>query len=582
MKRIGLMILIVLMWAVPANAMICLDNTDTLEGGASVDAVVDYTAYGLVGGTFTNLAQGQLSDTDPTILYTAGTAISVVSVIYTNTHSAAVTVNLYLDPANGATPRRLIPEDLSLGAGYSLYFDGQRCAVLDNSGGLLSSSAGTLEIARGGTGETTDSAAFGALKQSATASATGVVELATTAEAKTGTDTSRAVTPDGLTAAVREQSWSQTDGLYIGTDQIRARDGDGLALYDDDGNGLFVDDDGNVGIGTTAPSQLLDITTTGLGTTQTSILSLNNTTTDSIQVPPSIEFKGNVYTESTNYPIIWTMGGVDNFGIGGEFALFANIPSVSSNIAVLSASWGGTIYFNKTSITGATDDDTDSALDILDSESGSLVSVRNDGNVGIGTASPGYELEVVGDIYASGDVSALTFTDRTPFYEGDALAAIKNIKGVDGHIDHASLPAFAQRPIRQYDKATVLGARVPVTENDAWETITEPQTVRVKDVDGKPIVEKMETIYKIDDEKVISEINPVYQTESVQVSRKQLKEGVKLDPKTGTFFTQTRTIKKTVIAETPGRDLGAMISVLTKAVQQTTARIEALESPVAK
>ncbi len=44
------------------------------------------------------------------------------------------------------------------------------------------------------------STSFANIKQSATESATGVVELATTAEATTGTDTSRAVTPAGVKA----------------------------------------------------------------------------------------------------------------------------------------------------------------------------------------------------------------------------------------------------------------------------------------------------------------------------------------------------------------------------------------------
>ena len=117
--------------------MICLDNTDTLEGGASVDNVVDYTVHGLVGTTFTNIAQGQLSVTNPTVLYTAGAAISIVSVIYVNTHSAAVTVDLYLDPANAGTPRRLIPKALTLGVGYSAHFDGARLSILDAVGGLV-------------------------------------------------------------------------------------------------------------------------------------------------------------------------------------------------------------------------------------------------------------------------------------------------------------------------------------------------------------------------------------------------------------------------------------------------------------
>jgi hypothetical protein len=49
----------------------------------------------------------------------------------------------------------------------------------------------------------------------------------------------------------------QTDGDYMATDQVRAIDGDGLKLTDDAGIGIFVKDGGNVGIGTTAPTQKL-------------------------------------------------------------------------------------------------------------------------------------------------------------------------------------------------------------------------------------------------------------------------------------------------------------------------------------
>jgi hypothetical protein len=57
-------------------------------------------------------------------------------------------------------------------------------------------------IIGGGTGASTAAAAFAALKQAATTTATGVVELATSAEAVTGTDTTRAVTPAGLQASI--------------------------------------------------------------------------------------------------------------------------------------------------------------------------------------------------------------------------------------------------------------------------------------------------------------------------------------------------------------------------------------------
>ena len=52
---------------------------------------------------------------------------------------------------------------------------------------------------------------------------------------------------------------TQADGKYIATDQIRARDGDGLKLTDDGGNGIFVKDGGNVGIGTTSPGAKLEV-----------------------------------------------------------------------------------------------------------------------------------------------------------------------------------------------------------------------------------------------------------------------------------------------------------------------------------
>ncbi len=69
-----------------------------------------------------------------------------------------------------------------------------------------------LAIADGGTGASTASAAFNNLKQAATDSATGVVELATTAEAETGTDTTRAVTPAGVEAhmVANALGWGQT------------------------------------------------------------------------------------------------------------------------------------------------------------------------------------------------------------------------------------------------------------------------------------------------------------------------------------------------------------------------------------
>jgi hypothetical protein len=56
-----------------------------------------------------------------------------------------------------------------------------------------------VSVANGGTGQITASAAFDALKQAATETASGVLEIATAAETTTGTDDTRAITPLKLT-----------------------------------------------------------------------------------------------------------------------------------------------------------------------------------------------------------------------------------------------------------------------------------------------------------------------------------------------------------------------------------------------
>lgn len=135
--------------------MICLDNTDVIEGGASVDAVIDYQIHGLVGTTFTQLAAGVMNITLTAVLYTAGAAISVVSIILVNKHTSAVDITLCLDPANGGVPRYLIPKTISLGAGYSLHTDGARLTIIDASGGLVTGvNVSDIAYAAGWNGET--------------------------------------------------------------------------------------------------------------------------------------------------------------------------------------------------------------------------------------------------------------------------------------------------------------------------------------------------------------------------------------------------------------------------------------------
>lgn len=83
-----------------------------------------------------------------------------------------------------------------------------------------------VAIADGGTGQSTAALGFAALKQAATTSATGVAEIATTAEAAAQTDTSRYVTPEGLgykPEAFCVAASDETTSLTTGTAKVTFR-----------------------------------------------------------------------------------------------------------------------------------------------------------------------------------------------------------------------------------------------------------------------------------------------------------------------------------------------------------------------
>ncbi|MFC1700007.1 hypothetical protein ACFL1I_08670, partial [Candidatus Omnitrophota bacterium] len=70
------------------------------------------------------------------------------------------------------------------------------------------------------------------------------------------------VKTDGTTPMTAD--WDIGDTRMIQADKIQARDGAGLALYEDGGAGIFVEDGGQVGIGTAGPSASLYIDDDGL------------------------------------------------------------------------------------------------------------------------------------------------------------------------------------------------------------------------------------------------------------------------------------------------------------------------------
>ena len=130
----------------------------------------------------------------------------------------------------GTTRPGLDPTNWQLLTGLgNVSLDGVQTLTNKTHGSGSTWDGNTISIAKGGTNATTAAAAFNAIKQIATETATGVVELATNAEVTAGTDTARAVTPAGLRAGMNAigsapvyacRAWVNFNGT--GTVAIRA------------------------------------------------------------------------------------------------------------------------------------------------------------------------------------------------------------------------------------------------------------------------------------------------------------------------------------------------------------------------
>lgn len=117
--------------------MFVLETGDKIQGGASAAAVVDYHISGLQGSTLANLADGQLASPTGDLYVSAGTDV-VKTIVITNTDTTDRTVNLYYT-TSGGIPRRIIPKDLSLKAGYTIRLDGNAMQLIDTSGATVTS-----------------------------------------------------------------------------------------------------------------------------------------------------------------------------------------------------------------------------------------------------------------------------------------------------------------------------------------------------------------------------------------------------------------------------------------------------------
>jgi len=207
--------------------MIALNAGDKIQGDAETVEKVDFSVYGKVRDNPIQMADGQLDDSIGD-LYTAPDKAEISAVILTNTNSSAEQVNLYLLPLSG-TARRLIPEDLSLGIGYTMYFDGTDAKVINTEGRELdvvalgtivadidmddtyqlinlAAPVGADEAVRS-TAKITE-AALETVLDNTSGTNTGDEIVATGAEVNTGTNVVKYVSPE----AIGDSKLSLTDG----------------------------------------------------------------------------------------------------------------------------------------------------------------------------------------------------------------------------------------------------------------------------------------------------------------------------------------------------------------------------------
>ncbi|MEJ2116426.1 MAG: hypothetical protein P8Y36_00415 [Alphaproteobacteria bacterium] len=134
--------------------------------GGTADALTITTGYSLSA-----LTTGMVFGVIPSAANTGAATLDVDGI-------GAVALEDYTSAALSAG-------DLANGQGVIVYYTGSEFRIVGGIAiDIASQVVGTLAIANGGTGQTSAAAAFSALKQSATTSASGVVELATDAEVK--------------------------------------------------------------------------------------------------------------------------------------------------------------------------------------------------------------------------------------------------------------------------------------------------------------------------------------------------------------------------------------------------------------
>lgn len=504
--------------------MICLDPTDVIEGGASVDAVIDYQMHGLVGTAFTQLAAGVMNTTLTAVLYTAGAAMSIVSIILVNKHTSAVDITLCLDPANAGNPRYLIPKTISLGAGHSLHTDGARLTIIDSSGGRLVLGLNISDTAYG-------------------AGWNGVTAVAPSKNAvydEMETKADKGVNADITSTTALTQITRATGGAFDIAIGVAA--GDDFTI---DTDKLVVEGDtGKVGVGTANPSELLHLE----GAAYPRVLIKGTTINTDVY-----------FTFETNDTSDGRIGAFNFFNTasGDTIASFGGYRSGANDAGLLS-------FMTQAAGLGLTE----------------RMVINPAGNIGIGTNVPGNPLAVnrsadgiIVDFESAGAVEGnVSISGNTTSYNAFVGSHYTQLKSGQQELPIGAVVISIGEIIPcEVTVEKEIKEEIEILEKDAFETVdTEVDLIIEKEVEGK-IIKNKKVIgeefqeYRVVDGKIEKSMKPIYEKTTIQ--KTQLKADHEINKRNGKII-KTTTTKKNVSPDVSGKEYFTYVDTTNKAADK--------------